>query len=542
MKIRYYQDEAVCSVIDYMITRETGNPIVAMPTGTGKSIIIAELIRRILNMWPGTRFIMSTHVKELIAQNADKLRTLMPGIDLGVYSAGLREKSAENPVVYGGIASMIKNPKLFGKRNILLIDECHLVGNNDDAQYLEFIKQLKIINPRMRTVGFTATKYRMGLGLLTNGKIFDDVCIDYTTLEKFNQLIAEGYLAMLIPQQSNIVIDADGLLLSSTGDYVQSQAEERAMRVTREALSEAVRHRHTRFSWMVYAGGIKHCYQVQEILKEFGVTSTVIHSNSKEFPITDKERDQRIEDFKVGKYQAIINYGVLTTGFDHPPIDLIIMLRLTKSVPLWVQMLGRGTRPFDGDAIFPPKRNCLVLDYARNTRTLGPINDPVIPTKKGAGGGDAPIKICEACGTYNHISARWCVGCGTEFEFAVKIVQKADDAELIRDAEPVYEMFHVEQVYYTRNKPGKNSKTGLDTFKATYYVREQMMPISELVTIEHEGYARRSAVDWWSRRSSEPCPATIEEALTKVSSFRTPKTITVWTNTKYPTITRVDYE
>jgi len=69
----------------------------------------------------------------------------------------------------------------------------------------------------------------------------------------------------------------------------------------------------------------------------------------------------------------MVNVGVLTTGFDFPEIDLIIMLRPTNSPVLWVQMLGRGTRPADG------KENCMVLDFAGNTPRLGPINDPMIP-------------------------------------------------------------------------------------------------------------------------------------------------------------------
>lgn len=544
MKIRYYQDNAVCSVLNYLDNHETGNPIVAMPTGTGKSVVIAEIVRRVLARWPNIRFLMSTHVKELIAQNADKLHTMLPGVDLGIYSAGLKQKTALSPVVYGGVASMVKNPKLFGHRHLMLVDECHLISDTNEAMYLTLIDQLKIMNPKMRVVGFTATPYRMGLGLLTNGRMFDHICYDDTTLERFNRLIAEGFLAMLIPQQTDIYIDNEGVLTSTTGDYVQAQAEDRAMRVTREALTEAVgKYKHTRFSWLIFAGGLKHCYQIRDILTQLGVSCTVIHSNSKEYPITEKERDQRIEDFKAGKYQAVINYGVLTTGFDHPPIDMIIMLRLTKSVPLWVQMLGRGTRPFDGDAIFPPKRNCLVLDYARNTRLLGPINDPVIPQKKGLGAGEAPIKICDCCGTYNHISVRWCVGCGEEFQFAVKIHKQADNAELIRDLDPVYERFYVTQVFYDRNTASKHSKTGLDTMRVTYFVKGRDLPFKEYVCIEHNGHARNSAVNWWAQRSATPCPPTIAEALQQLSSLRTPTMLTVWTNAvPLPQIVRCDYE
>lgn len=212
MKIRYYQDNATCAVLNYLDNNETGNPIVAMPTGTGKSVVIAELVRRVLARWPSIRFLMSTHVKELIDQNADKLHTMLPGVDLGIYSAGLKKKEATNPVVYGGVASMVKNPKLLGFRHLMLVDECHLISDNNEATYLTLINHLKIINPKMRVIGFTATPYRMGLGMLTNGRMFDQICYDDTTLERFNTLIAEGFLAMLIPQRTDVHIDSTGSL------------------------------------------------------------------------------------------------------------------------------------------------------------------------------------------------------------------------------------------------------------------------------------------------------------------------------------------
>lgn len=539
MKLRYYQQNAITSTLEYL-ENEKGNPIVAMPTGTGKSVVIAGLIHTVLNRWPSLRILMATHVKELIEQNADKLRTMWSGVPLGLYSAGLKERNPHERIVYGGVASLVNDIPALGHRNLMLVDECHLIGPNADAQYHTLIRGLTATNPKLRVIGYTATKYRMGLGLLTNGDMFDAVCYDDTTLERFNQLIAEGFLSMLIPQPTEIEIDARGVLTSSNGDFVQAQAEERAMRVTREALQNAARFRYSRASWLVFAGGLKHAYQIKSILDELGISSTVVHSNNKEYPITGEERDRRIADFKAGKYQAIINYNILTTGFDHPPIDLIIMLRLTKSVPLWVQMLGRGTRPFEGDNYFPRKVNCIVLDYARNTTRLGPINDPVIPNKKGGGGGEAPIKICEHCGTYNHISARWCIGCGEQFEFAVNIKQEADTAELVRDIAPVYERFRVQGVYYNRHK---SKASGMDTLCARYAVEGRIETFNQYVPIEHAGKARERAVDWWAMRSDKPCPATITDALEQTIDLRKPAVITVWTNApKYPDIVRVDYE
>lgn len=536
---RYYQVNAVNSIFDYYdVEHKRGNPLVAMPTGTGKSVVIARFIQRALQRYPRTRFMMATHVKELVEQNANKIIDLFPGAPLGIYSAGLKQRHTTQPIIYGGVASMVKNPVMFGHRDLLLVDEAHLISGADSSQYDLLIRGLKSTNPALKVIGFTATKYRMGQGLLTNGGIFTDICYDDTTLERFNQLLAEGYLSMLVPQPTDVEIDMRGVK-TNNGEFVQAEAEQRAMRITRQAIDYAARFKHSRHSWLVFASGLENAYQACAYLNEIGITATVVHSNNKQYPMSDKERDDRIADFKAGKYQAIVNYGILTTGFDHPPIDLILMLRATKSVPLWVQMLGRGTRPFFGSFLFPPKNNCLVLDFARNTERLGPINDPIIPAKKGAGGGDAPIKICESCGTYNHISARFCIGCGEEFQFADKLTKEASTEAVVRDAEPIIERFKVRAVNYRRHS---SKQSNLDTFCAMYSVEEQTLPISQYVHIEAQGKAREHAVNWWATRSGSECPQTITEALQMTSYLRPPSYIHVVTNAKYPSIERFEYD
>lgn len=537
---RYYQTNAVNSIFDYFnVYQKRGNPLVAMPTGTGKSVVIGRFVQRVLQQWPNQRFMMATHVKELIDQNAKKLDGMWPGAPLGIYSAGLKQRSFSQQIIYGGVASMVKNPLLFGHRDLLLVDEAHLISGHDSSQYDTLIKGLRSTNKHLKVIGFTATKYRMGQGLLTNGGIFTDICYDDTTLERFNQLIAEGYLSMLIPQPTPVEIDMAGVKVSSNGDFNQHEAEERANRVTNAAIDYAARFSNSRNSWLVFASGIENCYKVAERLRHNGISCTVVHSNTKEYPLSDKERDQRLEDFKAGKYQAIVNYGILTTGFDHPPIDLILMLRATKSVPLWVQMLGRGTRPFAGNYIFPPKRNCLVLDFARNTPRLGPINDPVIPAKKGTAAGDVPLKQCEACGTYNHISARHCIGCGEEFFFAEKITTTASEDDLIRDAEPIFERYRVERVFYRRHT---SKHSNMESLCAQYFVAGLPLPFNEYINIESQGKARDYAVDWWSQRSATWCPPTINDALQQVSMLRPPAYITVHTNKQWPSIERFEYE
>jgi DNA repair protein RadD len=546
---RWYQEEAIESIFEYFATKQ-GNPVIAMPTGTGKSIVIAEFIRRVMQRWPGQRFIVATHVKELIEQNAAKLAAIWPHAPYGIHSAGLKQRDKMQPIIFGGIASMYKMPEVFGHRDILLIDECHLLNPKDGTMYLAFIRGLLAINPKLKVIGLSATIYRMGQGLITDGGLFTDVCYDLTTLAAFARLIREGWLSMLIPKKTTTVIDTSQLHISSTGDYVQSELETAAERITLPAIQEAMTYAQGRHSWLVFCSGVRHAVKTAEILNHFGIRATAVHSQTKDFKLDGEERTRRFEAWKAGDYRAITNNNVLTTGVDHPPVDMILMLRATLSTSLWVQMLGRGTRPFAGDNNFPEKHNCMVLDYGGNTRRLGPINDPVIPKKKGAGGGDAPVKICDYCGTFNHISARVCIGCGEEFEIASKIERKADTAALIRGENdepeaaitpdiPVIETLNVERVYYFRHQ---NKSKPLPSLRVDYHLSDHILPITEYVNLEHMGLGGKHARDWWrSRHASEP-PKTIAEALAQVSNLRVPARIRVNLKPKWPQILGYEYD
>lgn len=538
LQLRYYQRDAIDAMYRYFQTHD-GNPLILAPTGVGKSLILAGTAFEILQMFPRERLIIGTHSKELVKQNAAKLEQMWPGAPLGIHCDGLKRRDVSQPVIYGSIQSMLKNVEYLGFRNLLFIDEAQMVGLQESAEWLLFIRALQVKNPKLKVIGLTATGYREGMGMLTNGPIFTDICFDLTSLEAFNKLLAEGYLSPLVSPRTVVGINSTGIKTASNGDFVQRDAEKAAMRITREALEDASKYRNVRHSWLVFAGGIEHAEQVAAMLNDMGIRACAVHSGNKQFPLKGPESDQRLEDFKAGKYQVCVNYGKLTTGFDHPPIDLIVMLRLTKSTVLWVQMLGRGTRPFEGSFIFPPKVNCLVLDYARNIEKLGPINDPVIPRPKGQGSGDAPVKICPQCEAYNHISARFCCMCGEEFEFRVKVRKEADHTnEPLRDVVPEYREFTVQRAFYRRHR----SKQNLDSFCVSYTVNEQTIPFTEWVHIESQGRARLNAEQWWMQRTALECPNSIDEALRMQADLRIPARLIVHTNTQYPRIERVEYD
>lgn len=542
IQLRDYQDGAVDAIFRYFEKGGKGNPLVAMPTGTGKSIVIAEFIRRAYLAYPGQRFIKLTHVKELIGQNYRTLRNVWQTAPCGIYSAGLGQRQSHFPITFAGIASVVNNPELFGKIDLAFIDEAHLVSPKDGTMYQRFIRKLTAVNPYLKVIGFTATHYRLGQGLLTEpGSIFTDVCFNMTSLESFNWLIEEGYLSPLIPKRTGTVLNVDGVQ-THAGEYVQKQLQEAVDKneITHAALKETIELSENRNHWLVFASGVDHAIHVRDMLESLGVRATCVHSR-----MSDDERDKNIEDFKAGHYTAMVNNGILTTGFDYPEIDLIVMLRPTQSPGLWVQMLGRGTRPVyaPGFALEEregrlnaqasgPKQNCLVLDFAGNTRRLGPINDPIIPRRKGAGLGNgvAPVKLCEHCGTYNHASVRFCINCKAEFHITVKIHTGASTEKLIAENAPKVETFQVSRVVYQKHR--KEGRP--DTIKVSYYCG--LRKFDEWICLEHEGFARKKARDWWRQRAGTEPPPTTAVAMESVEGLKIPKIIRVWVNKKYPEI------
>lgn len=529
MQLRDYQEEGLQALWSYFMTNK-GNPVLAWPTGTGKSLVPAEFIRRTMYHYNTQKFLVVTHVKELIEQNHNKLQEIWPQAPVGIYSAGLKRRDIHAPIIYGGIQSMYKVPEYFGYRDIIFIDEAHLVNQDDASMYLKFIGTLKKLNPYLKVIGMSATPYRIGQGMITDGGLFSDVAHDLTSLDKFSGLVNNGYLAPLIPKKTVTELDVSNVQIQK-GEFVTSQLQHEVDKaeITWKGLQELCYYGQNRRSWLIYATGIDHANHIAEMLGKLGIECASVHSKQ-----SDDYNKSALKAHKSLKLRAIVSYAKLTTGLDHPAVDLIGMFRPTLSVALWVQMLGRGTRPWYtggrlncyGEELYLEggKTNCLVLDFARNTIRLGPINDPVIPRKKGDKIGDLPIKLCDSCGTYNHISARKCDSCGAPFEFQVKIVAKAGTEELIKEVEPLrIETFDVTYVTYAKKQ--KIDKPPY--IQTTYFCG--MNNFIEFVFPENKRF-RKPFADWWLQRHTTEPPNTTEDVLQYIAELRKPKKIRVHVN------------
>jgi len=921
MKLRSYQTECVSAIWKYFESGKTGNQLNGLPTGTGKSLIIADFIKGAHKKFPNTRSMMITHVKEIIIQNRDTLIKIWPNAPLGIYSASLKRKDIGYPITYAGIQTVCKTPEAFPHIDLIIIDEAHLVPPKLTSSYGKFLNMMTKWNPACKVIGFTATPYRLGQGMLTDpGGIFTDMNFDITDKDSFNRLIDEGYLCNLVVKKPNKELDVSDVDIQG-GDFILSHLQQVVDQdyITKQAIKELISQGEYRKHWLIFGTGIKHCCNICTALQLEGIKAAVVHSK-----MTDGQRDSTIADFKNGKYRALVNNNILcldeqteiltqtgwvnidsmtyqhkvanwdngriyfkepsfivkrkrrknekmiilettkrsiritsnhkmlfkshesvkqfklisainlvdkkgvlpicgkskplfikpdqikkptpsewnrqisansynlrkngmnyvsarketikrlnqkynliyikpselslnecafigfwlgdgsvsvyqnngerysasqslvypniikwfdkilhkaniyytkdypkstnsvrwsfpkgtgfgkqkiknglypllpyldkngsqlwksfnqrqfdaflnglfmadgnhgkgnvlldsklisncnynllsliqeiavckgflatihngtyrpnknhnqiyhlrlrkekyhrvtkkysfqienkpykdervwcvtsetgniitrrngsctvmgnTTGFDMPGIDLIGCLRPTISPGLWVQMLGRGTRPKENGS------DCLVLDFAGNTRRLGPINDPITPKTKGKAKrkGDAPVKVCEVCNTYNHVSVTHCTQCGEEFPKHTKLEQHASSKEVISREkkekaikEPV--VFKVDVVTYT-----KHSKSGSpDSVKVNYHCGYRSF--NEWVCFEHTGFPYHKAKEWWNKRSSEAFPETTNNALHHIEHLDMPTHIKVDFNKKYPDIVGIDF-
>lgn len=507
LTLRPYQQAAISAIYGYF-RENTGNPIVILPTAAGKSLVAASFIESVLKAWPDQRILVVTHVRELIAQNHAEMIGLWPEAPAGVYSAGLGKREARAQILFAGIQSIHRRAAEIGHRDLVLIDEAHLIPGTSSTMYRRFLNDLTRINPAVKVIGLTATPFRVDSGMLHEGKnaLFTDIAFEAPVRD----LIDAGYLSPLVSKQPATRLDVSRVG-TRAGDYIQRDlaAAVDQTAITRAAVSEIMEQGRDRKSWLAFCSGVDHARHVAEEFERRGIICRTIFGDTPK-----DERDAIIVAFKRGEIRVLSSMGVLTTGFNAPAVDLIALLRPTKSAGLYVQMVGRGTR------LAPGKENCLVLDFAGNVQRHGPI-DLVRPKRaREGGGGEAPTKVCPGCDSIIALSAMDCPDCGHVFpEREVKI---APTAAVLPVLSPKQEWLPVHGVSYSRH----DKRGGPPSLKVTYSCG--LKSYSEWVCLEHKDYARRKAADWWRKRAPRcPVPLSVDEALLQVGQLMRPSAISL---------------
>ena len=520
INLRPYQKEAIDSTFRYFADND-GNPLIVLPTGTGKSVVIAEFCRQTLKDWPDTKILVVTHVRELIKQNHDELKTLWPEAPAGINSAGLKKRDYDPSIVFCGIQSVHKKASNFVKVDLVLIDEVHLVPRKTNTMYQRFLSNLKIMNPHMRVIGLTATPYRLDSGLLHTGKeaLFDAVSYE----AELKDMVDQGYLTRLMSKQPKTRIVVSSVSIRG-GEFVAGELERAVDRtdVNESVVREIVVLGAERKSWLIFCAGVKHATHIAEIVRRYGVSCETIFGDT-----PSAERDRIVRDFKAGKIRALASMGVLTTGFNAPIVDLLAILRPTESTGLYIQIMGRGMRNSPG------KEDCLVLDFAGNIARHGPV-DRVNPKKprQSDGEGVAPTKTCPKCQSIVFAGTSECPDCGYRWPPTPIAIDQTATTLPVMSMNAPSEWFKVNSVSYRLHKKAGSP----DSMRVEY--RCGIALHSEWVCFDHKGYPHDKALRWWQRRMTGPgiLPKSTADAIEKSESLRKPTEIKVRKNGKYTEI------
>ena len=355
MELREYQNEAVWSAYAQLLVGK--NPVLQLATGTGKSLIIAELAKLYKN--DGKTVWILTHVQQLVKQNARTYLTYT-GNEAGIVCAGLNRKDTTEPVIFGTIQSMMGVLAEMTLPDLIIIDEAHRVPHDfgEDSLYSRILKKY----PRAGRVAMTATPWRMDNGIIY-GKgeefFFDTLAYNYSV----TKAVEDGYLCPLVGVQTNIQLDVENVSVS--GDFVQKEVAEAQtyewLRGVVESFEDLASNRN---HIAVYCPTVKTAQYTSKLInKNTARTSAVLTGD-----MNQEERDEVFKCLENGSIDVICSVDMITTGFDFPALDCIVCLRPTLSSSLWVQIQGRGTR------LHESKANCLVLDYAGNLIRLGGVD------------------------------------------------------------------------------------------------------------------------------------------------------------------------
>jgi len=527
MELRLYQKDAVEAVYNHLREKDN-NPCVVIPTGGGKTPVLATIIRDAIVRWDG-RVLLLTHVKELLLQAEEKLRMIAGDIDMGIYSAGLRRRELDHKCILAGIQSVYKRAKELGFFNLVIIDEVHMVPNEGHGRYRTLLADLKEINPSLRIIGLTATPYRTTTGMIcTEDGILNEICYEISV----KTLIEQHYLCPLRTRVAENEVQTDGIAIRN-GEF-EADEMEHTMREgdnVERACSEILHVTRDRHSVLVFCAGIAHAEDVMRELRKSGARTEGVFGDT-----LPAFRAQYIQEFKDGKIKFLVNVGVFTTGFDAPNIDAVAMLRPTCSPGLYYQMIGRGLRLSD------TKENCLVLDFAGNAMRHGPI-DMLAPAAKEGKEREVKPKMCPQCRTVVPPRTMLCPECGFAWEPAPPIEPshnaKFDPSAPILSGmreDTVYEVHGMD--FYEHRK--RNSPDAPPTVRVDYHI-DMLTNFSEWLCPEHTGYARTKFERWWAKHAPGcPPPQTVKDTifLANEGAVSMPKTIKVRTESgkKFPEI------
>jgi DNA repair protein RadD len=533
MQLRDYQRESVARTVAAL--SEPGcNPLVVLPTGAGKSLVIGALVKELLK--PTERIVVLAHRKELLLQNAAAIARVYPEANVSIYSHSAGSKDLSGDVIVAGIASIANVPieKLPGI-GYIFIDEAHLVSNADTGQFRSFIQKLNA-ESGVAVIGFSATPFRMKGGYLHQAK--DGIFTKLAHEVSVSTLIDGGYLAPFVNKSSVVRVDLSNLA-SSPDDFVQREYDPlyNNDKMVSEAVLDIISYSQGRNSWLLFCSSVEHAHKVCAELMKHQVNVAVIDGKTPQ-----EERDLYIQHFKSGKIKAICNCDVLTVGFDAPNVDLIALLRPTKSPGLYVQMIGRGAR------LSPGKENCLVLDYGQNIERFGPIDKLRLRQSFGKVESETiPLKVCPDCREVISSSDKVCLRCGYEFPVIVrkssKHSTKASEHSVLRHSLIRQKFDGAQVLQVVKHSVMPHYKAGKPPSVRVDYHLNMLDKVSEWLCPEHTGYAKVKTINWWQfHTGNDALPETAANLIKVVKDIELASKIVVTLDNDFPRIVKRFYK
>lgn len=517
LRLRPYQIRALESSMAALLVDKI-NPLVVSATGTGKSIMIASLIHELLLSYPKLRILCLAHRRELIEQNHSKLCSLSQ-ISSGIYCAGLHRYDVDHPVIFASPQSLRRKESLLFPRHLILIDEPHLIPTSPNSCYRRVLDKFKENYPSQRTIGYTATPYRLRDGVIHSqaNSIFDRIVFEYGILEG----IKDGYLCPLTNRVSLDSVSMKGVKIVN-GDYSLSESDRIIQGILTKILPEILSIGRTRSSWMVFLPQLKSCDMLSSLLNEHSINNCIISSSTSMI-----DRDNYINEFKNGKIRVILNVNCLTTGFDAPNVDMIVMLRPTRSKVLYAQILGRGLR------LHPNKSDCLVLDYTDNIRCFGAVDKLEWTTKKKTVKRTVPppVKICinNKCSYAMNPSLKVCPICFTDQPIDLKIDKEFNDHSSVLSTDQNFVKprgYKVLKLYVNSHK----SLKGARVLKLSFELESRLKPFTTFISFykrNESQFGKYSRFVWRSLKGGRPIPLTTIEAINRLKELQQPKEIKV---------------
>lgn len=592
MALRYMQREAIDAIFAYWGDGGTGNILVDMAGGSGKSLTMATLAHECVQLYPDMRVLNSAHREELVEGNFKEYIGIAPFGNAGVYAASLGQRNSRAQVIFGQIQTIYNKAdeicqvvrdadgKIISSNpiDLLEIDEVHLVpelamevtngsliiSNDEKAQYGQMIRELLAINPDMKIVGFSATIYRTKSGRLDEGegRMWDKCVYTYS----LTQGMDDGYLAPLSSKGMAAKFDLTGVRTLG-GDYKAGELQEAVDKdeITAAVVAEALSWSAGRKTAIWFCSGVEHALHVRDEIRRSGKTCETITGNLK---ITPKSVRRRIiADLKSGKLWGCTNDAVLTVGTNIPNIDMIVDMGPTKSCSRFVQKVVRGTRPVyprgfdpDGEGVtaeerreaiaIGPKPDCLYLDFAKNVEFHGSV-DKAQPRVPGSGEGSPPIKQCPhdkadingkfGCDELLPISVMTCK-CGYIFPPSVeeKLTRAPSITPILSTEKPWYPVhgrtyaFHPAKV--DGNPPSVKATYELEGRKVNEWLCPQHM---EHPVEKSRVFPKGKADRYWAQHAGKrPFPSTVDEFLERAGELQATLEIQLdfSNNPKYPDI------